>query len=236
MVWCLILAKILHDKVFTIFMSLECTRLGLLPRMSQILTCLSDDDVTRHPLIWLLRSKPARKSKALNVVCFVFFYTDWTKKVKTHRTLLHRAPSVWKQVYPSEHPNSKQSRHLCWPGEKKNNTLNVIVVNAKEQRHSVTHFVALTPVNHPPLKTQCVEKKPSVCTFLNSIGICRQSFWRDIKRQCSSSYQEVTGWEVVPNQSLHLTTEPPGSVAVLWAAAVVQNRRPRNEKLSVNHQ
>lgn len=119
MVWCLILAKILHDKVFTIFMSLECTRLGLLPRMSQILTCLSDDDVTRHPLIWLLRSKPARKSKALNVVCFVFFYTDWTKKVKTHRTLLHRAPSVWKQVYPSEHPNSKQSRHLCWPGEKK---------------------------------------------------------------------------------------------------------------------
>lgn len=169
------------------------------------------------------------------MLCF-FFYTDWTKKVKTHRTLLHRAPSVWKQVYPSEHPNSKQSRHLCWPGEKKNNTLNVIVVNAKEQRHSVTHFVALTPVNHPPLKTQCVEKKPSVCIFLNSIGICRQSFWRDIKRQCSSSYQEVTGWEVVPNQSLHLTTEPPGSVAVLWAAAVVQNRRPRNEKLSVNHQ
>lgn len=43
----------------TIFISLECTKLGLLPKISQTLTCLSAEAVTRHPLIWLLRSRPA---------------------------------------------------------------------------------------------------------------------------------------------------------------------------------
>lgn len=48
-----------YMSILTIFISRECTRLGLLPKMSQILTCLSAEEVTRHPLTWLLRSKPA---------------------------------------------------------------------------------------------------------------------------------------------------------------------------------
>lgn len=53
-----------HGKIYphhklTIFISRECTRLGLLPKMSQIFTCLSAEEVTMHPLIWLLRDNPA---------------------------------------------------------------------------------------------------------------------------------------------------------------------------------
>lgn len=51
---------VIHVLLFTIFMSREWTRLGLLLRMSQILTCLSADAVTRHPLTWLLSCRPGK--------------------------------------------------------------------------------------------------------------------------------------------------------------------------------
>lgn len=51
-------SDVLNVPILTIFISRECTRLGLLFRMSHIFTCLSADAVTRHPLIWLLTSSP----------------------------------------------------------------------------------------------------------------------------------------------------------------------------------
>lgn len=49
---------LVRRRYATIFMSLEWIRLGLFPRMSQIFTCLSAEDVTRQPRIWLLKSIP----------------------------------------------------------------------------------------------------------------------------------------------------------------------------------
>lgn len=50
------------QKRTPIFISLEWTKLGLSPRISQIFTYLSADDVTRHPLIWLLSCSPDTSS------------------------------------------------------------------------------------------------------------------------------------------------------------------------------
>lgn len=47
-----------NKNYYTIFISLEWTKLGLSPRISQIFTYLSADDVTRHPFIWLLSCSP----------------------------------------------------------------------------------------------------------------------------------------------------------------------------------
>lgn len=51
-------SDVVRRRYATIFMSLEWIRLGLFPRMSQIFTCLSAEDVTRQPRIWLLKSIP----------------------------------------------------------------------------------------------------------------------------------------------------------------------------------
>lgn len=45
-------------------------------------------------------------------------------------------------------------------------------------------------------------------------------------RNEQTPHQKVTGREMIPNNTLHLPTEPPDPMAVVWTAAVVQNRRP----------
>ncbi len=42
----------------------------------------------------------------------------------------------------------------------------------------------------------------------------------------SAAHQEVTRREMIPNDTLHLSTEAPDPMAVVWTAAVVQDRRP----------
>lgn len=61
--WFHSLLLLIRRRYTTIFMSLEWIRLGLFPRMSQIFTCLSAEDVTRQPRIWLLKSIPTAEVK-----------------------------------------------------------------------------------------------------------------------------------------------------------------------------
>lgn len=56
--WFYSILLFVRRRYATIFISLEWIRLGLFPRMSQIFTCLSAEDVTRQPRIWLLKSIP----------------------------------------------------------------------------------------------------------------------------------------------------------------------------------
>lgn len=49
------------------------------------------------------------------------------------------------------------------------------------------------------------------------------------------TYQEVAGRKVVPDQTLDLTTEPPGPVTVVWTATVIENGRPANGEKNNNN-
>lgn len=41
-----------------------------------------------------------------------------------------------------------------------------------------------------------------------------------------STYQEVAGWKMVPDQTFHLSTEPPRPIAAVWTPAVIQDCCP----------
>lgn len=121
-------------------MSREWTILGLSPRMSQIFTCLSADEVTRHPFIWLLKSIPAihhqsygcvapKEAKPLptlnqaqvwntgNSMHFLLRPPDNINEVSPHPRLLHHALGVWTLACQTLHLDSRRTHLLCWPGK-----------------------------------------------------------------------------------------------------------------------